>query len=195
MKVRNKDSPIIYICSPYSGDVNGNLDRACRYSRFAVDEGCVPITPHLYLPLFLSEETERELAISLDLRLMDVCRELWVCGDVISEGMAIEESVQKINGEVVETFQREICDGNTNLEIEAGTTGYKGGCCRNAGGRTYLSLLCLSGDFFFGPIKDDEGNIAGITIACCGDDGLNAIMKALEFAHEAINDQRCEVDD
>ena len=62
---------------------------------------------------------------------------------------AIEESVQKINGEVVETFQREICDGNTNLEIEAGTTGYKGGCCRNAGGRTYLSLLCLSGDFFF----------------------------------------------
>ena len=107
---------------------------------------------------------------------------------------AIEESVQKINGEVVETFQREICDGNTNLEIEAGTTGYKGGCCRNAGGRTYLSLLCLSGDFFFGPIRDDDGNIAGITIACCGDDGLNAIIKALEFAHTAINDQRCDVE-
>ena len=74
----------------YSGDVSGNLDRACRYSRFAVDEGCVPITPHLYLPLFLSEETERELAIGLDLRLMDVCRELWVCGDVISDGMRRE---------------------------------------------------------------------------------------------------------
>ena len=55
MEVKNKDSPIVYICSPYSGDVSGNLDRACRYSRFAVDEGCVPITPHLYLPLFLSE--------------------------------------------------------------------------------------------------------------------------------------------
>ena len=100
MEVKNKDSPIIYICSPYSGDISGNLDRACRYSRFAVDEGCVPITPHLYLPLFLSEETERELALSeeterelaigLDLRLMDVCRELWVCGDVISEGMRRE---------------------------------------------------------------------------------------------------------
>ena len=69
MEVKNKDSPIIYICSPYSGDVIGT---------------------HLYLPLFLSEETERELAISLDLRLMDVCRELWVCGDVISEGMRRE---------------------------------------------------------------------------------------------------------
>ena len=100
---------------------------------------------------------------------------------------AIEEGLQN--------FEREVTCGNTELGVVAGTTGYKGGCCRNAGGRTYLSLLCLSGDFFFGPIKDDEGNIAGITIACCGDDGLNAIMKALEFAHEAINDQRCEVDD
>ena len=100
---------------------------------------------------------------------------------------AIEEGLQKINGEMVETFQREVVCGNTNLEVEAGTTGYKGGCCRNAGGRTYLSLLCLSGDFFFGPIKDDEGRIAGITIACCGDDGLNAIMKALAFSQQAID--------
>ena len=108
---------------------------------------------------------------------------------------AIEEGLQKINGEMVETFEREVTCGNTVLEVEAGTTGYKGGCYRNAGGRTYLSLLCLSGDFFFGPIKDDDGNIAGVTIACCGDEGLNAIMKALEFAHEVIDDQRCDVDD
>ncbi len=108
---------------------------------------------------------------------------------------AIEEGLQKINGEMVETFHREVVCSNTDLEVEAGTTGYKGGCCRDAGGRTYLSLLCLSGDFFFGPIKDDEGHIAGITIACCGDDALNAIMKAIEFAHQAIDDQRCDVDD
>ena len=44
----------------------------------------------LWLPLFLSEETERELAIDLDLRLMDACSELWVCGDVISDGMRRE---------------------------------------------------------------------------------------------------------
>lgn len=108
---------------------------------------------------------------------------------------AIEEGVQKINGEVVETFSREVMDGSVVLEVEAGTTGYKGGCCRNAGSRTCLSILSLSGDFCFSPIKDDEGHIAGITIACCGDDGLSAIMKALEFAHTAINDQRCDVDD
>ena len=90
MEIRNKDSPIIYICSPYSGNVTHNTDMACRYSRFAVDEGCVPITPHLYLPLFISEEAERDLAMSVGLHLMDKCSELWVCGDRISDGMRRE---------------------------------------------------------------------------------------------------------
>ena len=90
MKVRNKESPIVYICSPYSGDVTGNIEKACKYSRFAVNEGFVPIAPHLYLPLFISEETERDLAMSVGLRLMDKCSELWVCGDRISDGMQRE---------------------------------------------------------------------------------------------------------
>ena len=47
-----------------------------------------------------------------------------------------------------------------------------------------------------------EGHQSGVSIlmhgrriATCGDDGLNAVMKALAFAMEALNDQRCEVDD
>ena len=36
---------------------------------------------------------------------------------------AIEEGLQKINGEMVETFEREVTCGNTVLEVEAGTTG------------------------------------------------------------------------
>ena len=108
---------------------------------------------------------------------------------------AIEEGLKKINGETVETFCREVVETNTGLLVEAGTTGYKGGCCRDTGGRTFIGIVCECGDFHFGPVKNDDGQIIGVEIACCGDDGLNAIMKALEFAHEAINDQRCEVDD
>ena len=103
---------------------------------------------------------------------------------------AIEESVQKINGETVPTFQREVTDGHTLLQVEAGTTGYKGGCCMKGDCRTYISLLCLSGKFHFGPITDDDGTVSGIAIACCGDDGLNAIMRALRFVQDAIDDQR-----
>ncbi len=88
--MKNRDSPVIYICSRYRGDIAHNMAMARRYSRYAADRGCVPLTPHLFLPQFLSEETERELAISMDLKLLERCDELWVCGDEISEGMARE---------------------------------------------------------------------------------------------------------
>lgn len=90
MDTRNKDSPVVYICSRYSGDVERNTALARKYSRLAVDQGYVPLTPHLLLPQFLSEETERDLAISMDLRFLSLCQELWVCGAEISEGMRRE---------------------------------------------------------------------------------------------------------
>lgn len=107
MRSKNKESPVVYICSPYSGDVDRNIEKACRYSRFAVDQGYVPITPHLWLPLFLSEETERETAISLDLRLIDVCSELWVCGDEISDGMRREIAYAAETGTVIQHVKEE----------------------------------------------------------------------------------------
>ncbi|MBQ3703150.1 MAG: DUF4406 domain-containing protein [Oscillospiraceae bacterium] len=88
--MKNRDSPIVYICSKFRGNITHNMAMARRYSRYAADIGCVPLTPHLWLPQFLSEETERDLAISMDLRLLERCDELWVCGDEISEGMARE---------------------------------------------------------------------------------------------------------
>ena len=108
---------------------------------------------------------------------------------------AIEENLKKVNDVEVDTFQRDVEDGNVCLQVEAGTTGYKGGCCRNAGGRTFLRIDCVSGDFCFAPITDEDKNCVGIVIAACGDDGLNALMKALDFCRDALNDQRCEVDD
>ena len=108
---------------------------------------------------------------------------------------AIEEGLRKINGETVETFRREISEKDTGLLAEAGTTGYTGTPSRKAGGRTYLSVICECGDFHFCPVKDEKGRIIGMEVAACGDAGLDALMKALEFVHQAIGDQRCEVDD
>ena len=48
--------PIVYICSPYAGDVSKNVENARRYSRFAVDSGCIPIAPHLLFPQFMNDE-------------------------------------------------------------------------------------------------------------------------------------------
>lgn len=82
--------PIIYVCSPFSGNIEGNQERARQYSRFVVDEGGIPLTPHLYLPQFMKEETERELAMFMDLALLSKCAELWAFGDEISPGMQVE---------------------------------------------------------------------------------------------------------
>ena len=90
MKHPNKDSPIVYICSKYSGDVEKNTKMARRYCRYAVEHGCIPLAPHLLLPQFLSEKTERALAIQMDLWLLEFCQELWVCGNEISDGMMRE---------------------------------------------------------------------------------------------------------
>ena len=47
--------PIVYICSPYAGDVQANTEAARRYSRFAVETGYIPIAPHLLFPQFLND--------------------------------------------------------------------------------------------------------------------------------------------
>ena len=107
---------------------------------------------------------------------------------------AIEERQAKVNDVMVQTFARKATSRRVELEVEAGTTGYSGGNCRKAGGRTYLSIRCHKGDFCFLPIQDGDGNDVGITFACCGDDGMTAIAKALAFAKQVIDDQRIEMD-
>lgn len=99
-----------------------------------------------------------------------------------------KKGIRKINGKMVETFEREVTDSGTSLFVQAGTTGYKG-TGRDGGGRTYLCIGCLHGDFYFKELTDNSGNAVAIDIACCGDDGMNALMKALKFACQVIEEQ------
>ena len=84
--------PIVYICSPYSGDVVGNVAAARRYCRFAVDKGFIPIAPHLLYPQFLNDvdPSERELGLFFGNALLSKCAEVWVFGSRISSGMEAE---------------------------------------------------------------------------------------------------------
>ena len=84
--------PIVYICSPYAGDIEANVTAARRYSRFAVDSGYIPIAPHLLFPQLLDNANpkERELGSFFENALMSKCFEVWVFGSRISEGMKTE---------------------------------------------------------------------------------------------------------
>lgn len=80
--------PVVYICSPYSsGNIEQNVINARKYSRFAVDKGVIPIAPHLLFPQFMSEETERELAMFMNRVLITKCAELWAFGSNHTDGM------------------------------------------------------------------------------------------------------------
>lgn len=84
--------PVVYICSPYSGDTKKNVEKARRYSRFAVDRHYLPITPHIYFTQFMDDNVpeERNTAIFMNWVLMSKCVELWVFGEIISKGMKAE---------------------------------------------------------------------------------------------------------
>ena len=92
IKDARKWRPLVYICSPYAGDVERNTAAARRYSRFAVDAGYIPIAPHLLFPQFLDDNKpkERELGLFFGNAILSKCAEMWVFGDRISEGMEAE---------------------------------------------------------------------------------------------------------
>lgn len=84
--------PLVYICSPYAGDTEGNTEKARRYSRFAVRNTCIPLAPHLLFPQFMDDAVpaERSIALFMGMVLLGKCDEVWVFGDTVSEGMAAE---------------------------------------------------------------------------------------------------------
>lgn len=84
--------PIVYICSPYAGEIEKNVKAAQEYSRFAVEKGYIPIAPHLLFPQFLIDANpkERQLGLFFGNALMSKCSEVWVFGSHISAGMEAE---------------------------------------------------------------------------------------------------------
>ena len=83
--------PLVYICAPFSGNIEGNKKKAAEFAHYAYKQGCIPITPHLLFP-FMNDESkqERELALHMDLVLMGKCQEVWVLSERITAGMSAE---------------------------------------------------------------------------------------------------------
>ena len=103
-----KYRPLVYICSPYRGDPERNAEKARRYSRFAVDQGAIPLAPHLLLPQYMKEEKERDLILFMDLVLLGRCSEVWVFGSEITDGMKLEIGKAKKRRMTVRYFTEDL---------------------------------------------------------------------------------------
>ena len=105
----------VYICAPLGGVIEGNVQKAVRYARFALKSGVAPVVPHFYA-LCLNDDIpkERELGRQAGMSLLWFCDEMWVFGDRITEGMQAEILFCYIK-------KGTACDGRKNT---AGTRGY-----------------------------------------------------------------------
>lgn len=98
--------PIVYVCSPFSGDSAGNAERARSYCRFAADSGYAPFAPHLFFSQFLDDgiPEERELGLFMAIIMLTKCAELWVFGEQITRGMAQEIRKAESRGMIIRYF-------------------------------------------------------------------------------------------
>ena len=83
---------IIYVASPYAGDIQKNTEFAKRACRHVMNEGHAFFAPHLLYPTILDEHQpeQRQLALDMGIAMLSRCDELWCYGDRISPGMRLE---------------------------------------------------------------------------------------------------------
>lgn len=83
---------LVYICSPFAGDIESNVRFARAACLYAAEQGCAPVAVHLLYPQILDDNipAQREIGIRMGLRVLASCDELWICGERISHGMSCE---------------------------------------------------------------------------------------------------------
>lgn len=88
-----RENKLVYIASPYAGDVEKNMEFAKAACRYAVAKGHTPIAVHLMYPRFLNDgdPEERSKGLRMGLRVLLSCDELWLCGEHLSIGMQEEK--------------------------------------------------------------------------------------------------------
>ena len=93
----------------------------------------------------------------------------------------VKRCKRKVNGVMVETWKAEMISANI-LEIEVGTTGYRGGDTGH-GGRTYLRLKDVCSTDMAVDVFEDE-----FIVELDGDTELQTLIEALEFALKVLKD-------
>lgn len=97
---------LIYIASPLFGDIDGNMEQARIYCRFAVEQGVNVYCPHIFLTQFMSDvdPVERKLAMKMGKQVMQKCDELWCFYSQPSAGMREEMECAKALGIPIRQF-------------------------------------------------------------------------------------------
>lgn len=116
------ENKLIYIASPYAGEVAQNVSFAKAACRYAMELGHTPVAVHLLYPQFLDDgdPAQRAAGLTMGHRVLEACDELWVCGERISTGMATEISEAKKLGIPIREVDTEQIQGGFQMEQKYG---------------------------------------------------------------------------
>ena len=91
---------LIYVASPYAGDIERNTEFAREACQFVKNEGHAFFAPHLLYSQVLDEgnPADRQLGLTMGQEALSKCDELWVFGETISEGMQGEIDEARLLG-------------------------------------------------------------------------------------------------
>jgi hypothetical protein len=217
--------PIIYVCSPYAGDIKHNVEAASRYCRFAVEQGYIPIAPHLLFPQFLddTDPTERELGLFFGNALMSKCAEVWVFGSQHLERHGSGNTKSPLEGlpaalfhrgfeggltlmHAIEENQRTLYDGTRittysraieSANVLEAEAGTTGymGGDTGHGGRTYFRVTDLGGTDIRVNPIQDRYGNGGFEVTLGGDCELSTMITALKFITQVLEEESKEVYD
>lgn len=90
------------------------------------------------------------------------------------------------DGTEIVTYSREITSCNI-LEVEAGTTGYKGGDTGH-GSRTYFRITDLASTDMDINVQSRAGSGEGFEVELGGDTELQTMIEALKFITQVLED-------
>ena len=88
---------LVYISSPLFGDEKRDRSLAWHACRMDMARGNTPFSSHLLYSQLLdcNDPAQRELETRMSGQMLSLCDALWLCGDVISPGMAADEQLAK----------------------------------------------------------------------------------------------------
>ena len=92
----NQDD-LVYICSPLSAPTEEGIRENMYKARMYMEQmsallGCRTIAPHAFLPEYLDDNIpeERRIGLQFGLSLLEICKGIVICGNIISNGMKAE---------------------------------------------------------------------------------------------------------
>lgn len=182
----------VYIASPYSGNVDENIEFARAACRYFMERDYLPFAPHLIYPQILddSDPAERQKGLDMGLDWVARCDEFAACGDEISSGMSGEVLRALQLNKPIQYVSREQILGEQAFEVTEPTTyaiWAKGRPERLLAGQA--GFLCKNRKRLSFSSRDEAEVCMGDVMRLCLNNQPVADFKCVEYPKEYASDR------